>query len=93
VLPSTVVAITPRGFEPAEVLLASGRSFLSVENRSGARGLTLRLDSEHGNRVREFTQPEDELDWADELNLTPGLYTLAVADHPGWVCRVVVNAR
>lgn len=93
VLPSAVVTITPRGFEPSEISGVGGRFFLSVENRSDTRGLTLRLDAEHGNRVREFTQPEDELDWIDELNLPPGLYTLNVEGHPGWTCRISVTAR
>jgi hypothetical protein len=93
VLPSAGVTLTPRGFEPAEVAVVGVRFFLSVENRSGLRGLTLRLDPEHGRRVREFTQPEDELDWVEELTLAPGDYTLTVADQPGWVCRVSVAAH
>ena len=93
VLPSVAVTLTPRGFEPSELSVNGIKFFLSVENRSGVRGLTLRLDPEHGNRVREFTQPEDELDWVDELSLTPGSYTLSVAGRPGWVCRVNVAAH
>jgi hypothetical protein len=93
VLPAAVVTVTPRGFEPVEVTGVGGRFFLSVENRSGARGLTLRLDPERGNRVREFTQPEDELDWTDELDLTPGVYTLTVAGHPEWACHITMSAR
>ncbi|HWW75671.1 MAG TPA: hypothetical protein VNZ44_09760 [Pyrinomonadaceae bacterium] len=93
VLPSASVTLTPRGFEPSELSVGGVKFFLSVENRSGVRGLTLRLDPEHGNRVREFTQPEDELDWVEELGLTPGSYTLSVAGRPGWVCRVNVAAH
>jgi hypothetical protein len=93
VLPSVAVTLTRRGFEPSEVTMAAGRFFLSVENRSGRRGLTLLIDPEHGNRVREFTEPEDELDWTDELHLTPGRYTLAVAGHPEWVCHITVTAQ
>lgn len=92
-LTGEVITVSPRGFEPDEVTRPHGRFFLVIENRSGQRGLTFALDPEHGGRVREFTQPEDELDWADELNLPPGRYTLAVADRPGWVCRLNITPR
>jgi hypothetical protein len=93
VLPSIAVTLTRRGFEPGDVTMSASRFFLTVENRSEHRGLTLLIDPEHGNRVREFTEPEDELDWTDELHLTPGRYTLAVTGHPDWVCHIIVTAQ
>jgi hypothetical protein len=92
-LPSEQVTITPRGFEPSELTRPSGRFFLSVENRSRRRGLTLVLDPEHGNRVREYTEPEGELDWTDELQLTPGRYTLTTRERPDWVCQIIVTPQ
>jgi hypothetical protein len=38
-------------------------------------------------------QPDDELDWTDELRLTPGRYTLTTAERPDWVCHVTVTAQ
>lgn len=93
VLPSEQVTITTRGFEPQALTRPAGRFFLSVENRSGQRGLTLIIDPEHGNRVREFTEPEDELDWTDELQLTPGRYVLTTREHPDWVCYITVTPQ
>jgi hypothetical protein len=90
-LPSEVVTITPRGFEPGELTRPAGRFFLTVENRSRTRGLTLILDPEHGERLREYTEPEGELDWADEIQLTPGQYTLTTRERPDWVCRITVT--
>lgn len=92
-LPSEVVTLTRRGFEPAEITRPHGKFFLVVENRSDVRGITLRLDPEHGNRTREYTQPEDELDWTEEVHLTPGTYTLSVSGHSNWVCRINVTAH
>lgn len=92
-LPSVAVTLTRRGFEPANLTMPGGRFFLTVENRSGNRGLTLRIDPEHGERVREVKQPEDELDWTDELRLTPGRYTLTTSERPDWVCHVTVTAQ
>lgn len=93
VLPSEDVTITQRGFEPQELTRPAGRFFLSVENRSGQRGLTLIIDPEQGERIREFTQPEDALDWIDELQLTPGRYTLTTREQPNWVCHITVTPQ
>jgi hypothetical protein len=92
-LPSELITITTRGFEPRELTRPAGRFFLSVENRSRRRGLTLILDPEHGNRVREYTEPEGELDWTDELQLTPGRYMLTTRERPDWVCQITVTPQ
>lgn len=92
-LSSELITITTRGFEPRELTRPAGRFFLTVENRSRRRGLTLILDPEHGNRVREYAQPEGELDWADELQLTPGRYTLTTRERPDWVCQITVTPQ
>ena len=92
-MPSQIVAVTTRGFEPAEITQTTGHFFLNVENRSGRRGLTFIIDSEQGNRVREFTQPVDQLDWVDELQLMPGRYTLTTAEQPDRVCHITITAQ
>jgi len=90
-LPGVAITVTPHGFEPQELTLSTGHFFLTVENRSSQRGLTLMLNSEQGDSIREFTQPEDALDWIDELQLTAGNYTLTTREHPDWVCHITVT--
>ena len=86
-----LVTLTRFGFEPAEITRRDGHFFLAIENRSAARNLTIRIDPERGNRVREITQETDELNWVDELKLPPGRYQISTADQPDRVCRLTIT--
>src|SRR6185503_1647954 len=86
-----VIQITRFGFEPSAITRSGGRFFLAVENRSGTRNLTLRLDPEHGNRLIEITQPADQLNWVDVVRLPPGRYSISTADQPDRVCQLTIT--
>ena len=88
---SELISISRFGFETTEITRAAGKFFLMVENRSGLNPITLRLQAEHGEKVIEVTQPMDQLDWADEMNLHPGHYTLTIAERPSWVCEITIT--
>jgi len=77
--------------ETREITRPVGKFFLFVENRSGINPITLRLQSDRGQRIIEVTPPQDQLDWADEMNLHPGHYTLTVAERPSWVCEITIT--
>ena len=91
VLGYEVVTITRFGFEPAQITRSGGHFFLAVENRSGARNLTIRVDPAHGNRVREVVEPPDQLDWVDEMKLPPGQYQISTTDQPNRVCQLIIT--
>jgi len=78
-----VVTLTRFGFEPAEITHHGRRFFLAIENRSGLRDLTLRIDPEHGNRIVEVNQPDDQRSWVDEMNLPPGEYIISTPNRAG----------
>lgn len=88
-----VVTITRFGFEPSEITRQGGRFFLAVENRSALRNITIRIDPEYGNRVREVTQPADQMNWVDEMNLPPGRYRISTADKPERFCQLTITAN
>jgi len=88
---SESILITRYGFQPAEISRAAGRFFLLVQNRSGANPLALRVSSQGGGTLREFTITSNELDWADEINLPAGQYTVTEANHPDWVCTLMIT--
>lgn len=85
-----MLAVRPTGFEPAEVTLPADSYLLVVQNRSGLRGVTLRLDEASRGRVLEM-KLKARLDWRKRVNLAPGNYTLTAADNPEWVCRVTIT--
>lgn len=88
-----VVTILPDGFEPAEITRRHGRFFLAVDNRSGLEQVSLRLDKETGNRLRDVRVNRADLDWADVVNLTPGTYLLTEANNPEWVCKIIITGN
>lgn len=89
-LEAELVTLSPAGFEPAEVVRAGGPFLLAVNNRSGAEGLTLLLVRQNGAREREV-RLRGRMRWRERVNLPPGDYTLSVAGHPEWVCRLSIN--
>jgi hypothetical protein len=88
---SELISISRFGLETREITRPVGKFFLLVENRSGINPITLRLQSDRGQRIIEVTPPQDQLDWADELNLPPGHYTLTIAERPAWVCEITIT--
>ncbi len=90
-LQAETIAIRPWGFEPDEITRPQGRFVLRVDNRSGLDEVSLRLDNEAGNSLRAAAVPRSKLDWRDLVELPPGTYSLKEADHPGWVCRIIIT--
>jgi hypothetical protein len=85
------ITIRPTGFDPAEVTIPQGRFILAVDNRSGLRELTFRLDRESGGRLHEVRMPRESLSWRALINPAPGTYTLTEANHPDWTGRITVT--
>src|SRR5262245_5308527 len=88
-----LITIHPFGFEPAEITRSARPFLLEVQNRSGLREVSLRLDREAGNRLREVKVPRKELDWRAIQDLPPGRYLLTEEKHPAWLCRITITAR
>jgi hypothetical protein len=64
---------------------------LVVDNRTGLRELTFRLDREGAGRLREVRMPRERLSYREVFDPPPGVYVLTEAEHPTWVCRVRVG--
>jgi hypothetical protein len=86
-----LVTLTPTGFEPREIARPPGPFLLSVDNYSGQDSVTLHLTVESRGRLREVAVPGRQRDWSEVLTLPPGRYTLAEANHPGWVCHITIR--
>lgn len=86
-----LVTLNPTGFEPREIVRPPGPFLLSVDNYSGQGSVTLQLTAESRGRLREVAVPRRQRDWSEVLTLPPGRYTLAEANHPGWVCHITVR--
>jgi len=91
-LPGVRVTIRPTGFDPTELTLPQGRFVLTVDNRSGLRELTFRINSESGARLQEVTMPREKLNWRGIIN-PAGSYVITETAHPDWQCRVTITAQ
>ena len=92
IVETELIALTPTGFEPAEVTRPAGEFILMVENRT-RQPVSLSLARETGERLHEMKESREEPDWNELENLTPGRYLLTEADHPEWTCSVTITAR
>ncbi len=90
-LDDMTLTIRESGFEPSEVTRPAGKFLLSVDNKSGVAQITLRLSRVGSGHVRDIVVPKDATDWAEELDLQPGMYDLTELNHPNWNCRITVN--
>ena len=86
-----VFTVRPIGFDPEEVEISAGRALIVVQNRSGRRDLSFRLQRENGEGLHSVEH--DRLDWKHQLDLHPGTYVLSEDEHPEWRCRIRVTAQ
>lgn len=87
------ITLRPHGFEPRQVQRGPGRFLLAVDNRSRLDLAILRLDSDAGGHLRELRLPRGKLRWREFLTLPPGRYVLSEANHPAWVCQILISAQ
>ena len=87
------ITITPTGFEPSEITRPAGQILLAVNNRSGLDDVTIRVDIEGGLRVAQAHESRTRLSWRGAVTLLPGRYVITEANHPDWVCRIIVTAQ
>lgn len=86
------ITISSQGITPDSATVSSGIVHLFVENPSEIESLKLRVTRASGELVREVTLPVKAKEWATELELSAGQYTLSVADNATLSCQITVQA-
>jgi hypothetical protein len=61
-----------------------------VNNHSELPDVELRLMRETGGRLHGARVPQEQINWSDVVDLHPGRYVLTEANHPDWVCHIIV---
>lgn len=87
------ITVRPNGFEPAQITRPQGEFILAADNLSGLREVTLILEHERGNRVRERRVPLEQFKWRARLDLHPGRYVVREADRPEWACVLTITPK
>jgi hypothetical protein len=90
---SVLITIAPGGFDVSQITSPAVPFFLLVENRSGLDEVSLLLDRVAGARLRQVTVPQEQLDWSDLVDLSPGEYVLSERSHPSWICRITITSK
>ena len=87
------VTVRPAGFEPAQITRPAGEFILAADNLSGLRELTLVLERENGERIRERRLTAEQFKWKARLDLPPGRYVIRELNHPEWRFTLTVTPR
>ena len=88
-----LIALYPEGFNPARIERPAGRFLLAVDNRSDLEDVTLLLERENAGSHREVKVTRRIPRWRQVEDLSPGKYTLTVAEKPKWSCSITITAR
>ena len=94
-----LVTLTPRGFEPDELLVSQKRFVLAIDNRSQLDTASIRFSQLTGNPAAPLSQlhlvqmPGGKVNSNTGFELPPGNYVLTEAKHPSWVCAITVISK
>jgi hypothetical protein len=86
------ITISSQGMTPSSATVSSGITHLLVKNNSSVETLHLKVTREGGEVVKEMTAPNSSNEWAIELELSAGLYTISEVSNTSWNCHVTVQA-
>lgn len=87
------IQLKSQGFVPREIKRPAGDYLFSVSNQSGSDEIDLTFQAEQRGRLSETRIKKERLRWRQKLSLTPGTYLLTEANHPDWVCRIVISSK
>jgi hypothetical protein len=94
-----LVTLTPRGFEPDEMLVTQKRFVLAIDNRSQLDDVFIQFSRITGNpaapasKLQEMKMPRAKVNANSVFELPPGDYLLTEANHPNWVCKFTVSPK
>jgi hypothetical protein len=86
------ITVSSQGMTPATATVVAGIVHLLVKNTSSVETLRLRVVRENGELVKEMTAPNGSDEWAIELELSAGQYTISEASNTAWSCHLTVQA-
>lgn len=93
VLQVKLVTLTPRGFDPPELISSKSKFVLDVENITGLSEISLIFEKASQEPVQTKQLSRGKVGWARAYDLEPGIYVLKEANHPDWRCTITVTAE
>lgn len=87
-----VIHLLPTGFSRTEVSGQAGQYSVAVTRSSASDQIVLRLERANGEIVQEIEVPTDKAEWATQIGLEVGSYTLRVVNHSEWTCHLTIES-
>ena len=94
-----LVTLSPRGFEPDEILITQKRFVLAIDNRSQLGEVSIQFLQVTGNpatplsRLQEWQMARARVNANTVFELPPGDYLLTEVNHANWVCKFTVSSK
>lgn len=93
----TLVTLTPRGFDPTEVIISQKRFVLAIDNLSQLNAVSIRFSQATGNPaaplavLQQMQMARTRVNANTFYELSPGEYWLTEDGHPNWRCKFTVQ--
>lgn len=86
------IQFSNEGLSPANATVIAGKILLKVENQRPMERLTLRINHQGGELIREVALPDKATAWNTELELNVGQYVVTETSRTGGSCVITVQA-
>lgn len=86
------ITVSSQGMTPSSATVSAGIVHLLVKNTSSVETLQLKVVRESGEVVKEMSAPNSSGEWAIELELSAGQYTISEATNRLWNCHLTAEA-
>lgn len=85
------ITISNTGMTPTSATASGGIVHLKVVNSSSRETITLRINRENGQLVREVVLPEGTRELSTEVEIGAGQYSVTDASNTSWTCALTVQ--
>jgi hypothetical protein len=86
------IRFSNEGLTPASATVIAGKVLLKVENQRPLERLTLRINRQDGELIREISVPDKATEWSTELELGVGQYVVSETSRTAGSCVITAQA-
>jgi len=86
-----VITATENGFDPSIITRPRGPFILALHNMSGEKELVFRIYRAQGEQLQQVRLAPGRRANHQRLDLPPGDYVVAEANHPEWTCALTIT--
>lgn len=92
-----VIYLKPYGLEPKTLSIPKGDVYLVLDNKSGARNISMLINQDIPNavaaKVQDLPTKQGNLTTGQVVTMLPGTYVITEANHPNWKTKLTVTVN